>query len=175
MGLDMYLYEKQVHEVAYWRKANAIHGWIINNSGAVDNCTPIHLTKQDLIQLRDDCQKVLDEGTAETAMKLLPPTEGFFFGSNNIDEWYWEDIKDTIEKLNTALEQSVDDAMFEYQASWQTMSEYATSGDSYEDAKMLTRKIHEFFRPDIQVIHDALIDAYEYGKQQGIESERNKQ
>jgi hypothetical protein len=105
-------------QVAYWRKANAIHGWIINNSGAVDNCTPIHLTKQDLVQLRDDCQKVIDEGTKETAMELLPPTEGFFFGSNGIDEWYWEDIKDTIAKLNTALEQSVDDAMFEYQASW---------------------------------------------------------
>jgi hypothetical protein len=114
----MYLYEKQTHEVAYWRKANAIHGWIINNAGAVDNCTPIHLTKMDLVQLRDDCQKVLDEGTVETAMQLLRPTSGFFFGSNTIDEWYWQDIKDTIEKLNTVLEQSVDDAMFEYLASW---------------------------------------------------------
>jgi hypothetical protein len=55
------------------------------------------------------------------------------------------------------------------------MSEYSRSGDSYEDAKMLMRKVHEFFLPDIDVIHEALIDAYEYGYQQGIESERNKQ
>jgi hypothetical protein len=54
----------------------------------------------------------------ETAMELLPPTSGFFFGSHTIDEWYWQDIKDTIEKLDTALEQSVDDATFEYLASW---------------------------------------------------------
>lgn len=118
MGLDMYLYEKQVYEVAYWRKANAIHGWIINNSGAVDDCTLISLTKQDIVQLRDDCQKVLDKGTQEIAMELLPPAEGFFFGSNQIDEWYWDNIKDTIEKLNKAIDESVDDAMFEYQASW---------------------------------------------------------
>jgi CTP:phosphocholine cytidylyltransferase-like protein len=51
-------------------------------------------------------------------MDLLPPASGFFFGTTDISEWYWEDIKDTIEKLNTALEQSVDDAMFEYLASW---------------------------------------------------------
>ena len=118
MGLDMYLYEKQVHEVAYWRKANAIHGWIINTTNAIDDCTPISLTKQDLYNLREVCIKVLDAHTEEKAMELLPPTPGFFFGASEVGDWYWEDIKDTIDKLNEALEQSVDDAMFEYLASW---------------------------------------------------------
>jgi hypothetical protein len=118
MGLDMYLYEKQVHEVAYWRKANAIHGWIINRTNAIDDCTPISLTKQDLYDLREVCIKVLDEHTEDVAMDLLPPTPGFFFGTTDVSDWYWEDVKDTIDKLNTALEQSVDDAMFEYYASW---------------------------------------------------------
>jgi hypothetical protein len=114
----MYLYEKQVHEVAYWRKANAIHGWIINRAGAVDDCTPVPLTKQDLYDLREACIKVLDARTEEAALELLPPTTGFFFGSNTVDEWYWEDVKETIAKLNDALDQSVDDAIFEYLASW---------------------------------------------------------
>jgi len=118
MGLDMYLYEKQVHEVAYWRKANAIHGWIIAYSGAVDDGTPIPLTKRDLYVLREVCLEVLNAHTEERAMELLPPTEGFFFGNNKIDEWYWSDVSDTIDKLNTVFEQSVDDAMFEYYASW---------------------------------------------------------
>jgi hypothetical protein len=118
MGLDMYLYEKQVHEVAYWRKANAIHGWIINTTNAIDDCTPISLTKQDLYNLREVCMDVLDVHTEDYAEEMLPPTSGFFFGANQIGDWYWEDLKDTIDKLNTALEQSVDDAMFEYQASW---------------------------------------------------------
>ena len=118
MGLDMYLYEKQTHEVAYWRKANAIHNWIINYAGVEDNCTPISLTKEDLIQLRNVCSEELIAYTEEAAMDLLPPASGFFFGSTAVDEWYWEDIRETIDKINTALEQSVDDAMFEYQASW---------------------------------------------------------
>lgn len=118
MGLDMYLYEKQVHEVAYWRKANAIHGWIINYTGREDDCTPINLTKGDLYNLRETCMAVLNAHTEEVAMELLPPAEGFFFGTTLINDWYWSDVEETVEKLNEALEQSVDDAMFEYQASW---------------------------------------------------------
>lgn len=118
MGLDMYLYEKQVHEVAYWRKANAIHSWIINHANVIDDCTPINLTKEDLIQLRNVCTEVLNAHTEEVALDLLPPASGFFFGSDAIDDWYWNNIEETIVLLNTALDESVDDAMFEYQASW---------------------------------------------------------
>lgn len=114
----MYLYEKEVSEVAYWRKANAIHGWIINRTNAIDDCTPIQLTKQDLFELLDTCAKVLEVGTSDYAEKFLPPTEGFFFGSGAIDDWYWENVKETIEKLTTIIEQSTEDALFEYQASW---------------------------------------------------------
>jgi hypothetical protein len=118
MGLDMYLYRKETEEIAYWRKANAIHGWFINNANVVDDCTPIHVTRQDIIQLRDDCQKVIDEGTTETAWELLPPTSGFFFGSREIDDWYWDDIKSTLEKLNRIIDETEDDTEFEYHASW---------------------------------------------------------
>ena len=116
MGLDMYLYEKEVNQVAYWRKANAIHGWIIDRTGVVDDCTPINLTKQDLYDLREICIEVLSD--PDKAEKILPPTSGFFFGSATIDEWYWEDLRDTVSKLNTIIDQSVDDAAFEYRASW---------------------------------------------------------
>lgn len=118
MGLDMYLYEKEVHEVAYWRKANAIHGWIINHTNAIDDCTPISLTKQDLIDLRDTCLQVLETNDADFAEEMLPPAAGFFFGSNAIDEGYWADVKETAEKLTEIINQSVEDATFEYQASW---------------------------------------------------------
>ena len=118
MGLDMYLYEKQVHEVAYWRKANAIHGWIIKYTNSVDDCTPISLSKRDLYVLRETCIEVLNARTEEVALDLLPPAEGFFFGGTGIDDWYWGNLEDTVSKLNEALEQSVDDAMFEYLASW---------------------------------------------------------
>ena len=84
MGLDMYLYKKEVEEVAYWRKANAIHGWIINHTNAIDDCTPITLRKQDLYELREVCIKVLESNSKDLAEELLPPTSGFFFGSYEV-------------------------------------------------------------------------------------------
>jgi hypothetical protein len=117
MGLDMYLYQKETHEVAYWRKANAIHCWFMKLTD-IDDCSPVSVDKSALIELRDDCQKVLDEGTIGTAMELLPPASGFFFGSTEIDEWYWSDIRETLTKLNEIIDNSTEDQEFEYRASW---------------------------------------------------------
>ena len=112
MGLDMYLYEKQTHEVAYWRKANAIHGWIINTTNAIDDCTPISLTKQDLYNLREVCINVSNVHTEDYAKEMLPPSSGFFFGGTEIDEWSWKNVEETVKKLTTIINQSVDDATF---------------------------------------------------------------
>ena len=47
-------------QVGYWRKANAIHGWIVRNcANGVDECQRISLNKQDLISLRDSCVSAL--------------------------------------------------------------------------------------------------------------------
>jgi len=32
-------------------------------------------------------------------MELLPPSEGFFFGSSDIDDYYWQDLEYTVEQL----------------------------------------------------------------------------
>jgi len=119
MGLDMWLYEKEVTEVAYWRKSNAIHGWFVDTiNDGVDDCTPIEVRKQDIILLRDLCESLIKTKDAELAAEILPPTAGFFFGNDEIDEDYWLDIQETIDKLNTIIDQSTEDAVFEYQASW---------------------------------------------------------
>ena len=119
MGLDMYLSRKITDEVAYWRKANAIHGWFIRNlANGEDNCRTIHVNMSDLYALRDDVQKVLDEGTEEAVMELLPPTPGFFFGGTEVDEYYWECLKYTLDKLNDIIDNSTEDQEFEYHASW---------------------------------------------------------
>lgn len=42
--------------VAYWRKANAVHGWIVRElANGVDKCQRIDLDRDDLIRLRDAC------------------------------------------------------------------------------------------------------------------------
>jgi hypothetical protein len=119
MGLDMWLYRKDVDEVAYWRKENAIHNWFITNyANGVDDCNSIEVDRVGLVVLRDICLQVSQAGNAELAMELLPPVAGFFFGSSQIDDWYWEGVKDTADKLTAIIDETSEDQMFEYQASW---------------------------------------------------------
>ena len=114
-------------EVGYWRKANAIHNWFVKNvQNGVDECQPTRLEWEDLDQLRQDCKKVKEDNSrAET---LLPPAAGFFFGSTELDEWYFRSLDttiDTIDKIEKALvTEQLDDGTryskwdFEYQSSW---------------------------------------------------------
>jgi len=40
----------------------------------------------------------------DKADELLPPQSGFFFGSTDVDEWYLEQLKYTVERLDVLLE-----------------------------------------------------------------------
>lgn len=54
-----------------------------------------------------DFVKVIDnEEVVEAMHNLLPTADGFFFGSTDYDEWYVEDIKNTVEQLNHILEET---------------------------------------------------------------------
>ena len=64
MGLDSYLGGKNsdgsLTEVAYWRKANAIHGWFVNNvQNGVDKCQKSPVTRQQLNELLSVCHEVI--------------------------------------------------------------------------------------------------------------------
>ena len=100
MGLDMYAYrvaQKDVvndfefnsdqdgaNDIAYWRKFNALHGWMERlyraKGGTKEsfNCAPLRLELTDLDQLQRDIGE-----------NKLEPTVGFFFGEQTI---YPEDI-----------------------------------------------------------------------------------
>jgi hypothetical protein len=51
--------------------------------------------------LREVCQKILDNN--ELAEKLLPTASGFFFGGTEYDQWYFNDIEETIKIIDNAL------------------------------------------------------------------------
>ena len=89
MGLDMYLYRAEKNtaewhdqtleegwcdcakcrpaykwrekgEIGYWRKANAIHGWFVNNlADGVDECQQIPVSVTDLLLLKSACEKAI--------------------------------------------------------------------------------------------------------------------
>lgn len=119
-------------EVAYWRKANAIHKWIYENCAREEQADyeDIEVSKEKLEELVEVCKRVLaDLETCEksktkihtgwsggedmyevynskVAEELLPTQAGFFFGSTEYSEWYKEDLEDTIEQITRVLEET---------------------------------------------------------------------
>lgn len=108
------------YPVLYWRKANAIHGWFVNEcADGIDECQRIYVSRESLVKLRDLCQSVIKQPAM--AGDILPPTSGFFFGTYEIDDWYMEDMKHTVNALNHILSVVPDDNWdwsFVYRASW---------------------------------------------------------
>jgi hypothetical protein len=54
------------------------------------------------------------------AARLLAPEEGFFFGSQDFDESYWEDLKHTVEVIDRCIHLSKQPGYwsFQYRSSW---------------------------------------------------------
>ena len=124
--------------VAYWRKANAIHAWLLEEIAPEggDNCQPLDVSVETLTELRDICRAVLElrthfqdglispDALVEGCMELLPTQSGFFFGSTEIGPWYFEDMEYTVERLTQLLDwygSNTDNGIFPhfiYQASW---------------------------------------------------------
>lgn len=114
---------KQVEvEAMYWRKANAIHKWFVDNvQEGVDECQESWIDSQKLYELRDVCEAVLAD--RDQAATLLPAQSGFFFGGTDYDEYYFDDVERTLKWLNGLLVKDTFDEKFKkwdfyYQASW---------------------------------------------------------
>ena len=143
MGLDMYLNAKRflwhneddigakiaeafpelagkrvkevIIEAMYWRKSNQIHAWFVENvQKGVDDCGNYYVSREQLEELR---QLILAALATKDASKL-PPQAGFFFGSDKVDQYYWEDLRETEEKLNKIMEELPQGWDFEYHSSW---------------------------------------------------------
>lgn len=156
MGLDLYLYRqryvrgdkaKKVKElvgekaegsvsvktnVAYWRKANAIHRFFYDFTGEDEDTREIYIPYECLEELLKRCKEIkskvkLIDGKVSAGYtykdgkrvdmwedgkvikdsslceELLPTQEGFFFGDTDYNECYMDDINDTIEQLEQIM------------------------------------------------------------------------
>lgn len=122
--LDESLINEIITQEAYWRKANAIHAWFVDNvADGEDDCREVYVTIEQLTTLRDLCKQILDAPESNRVMlaeKLLPTRGGFFFGSTDYDQYYFDDLRLTVEQLERALA-NVGEGMgslFCYRASW---------------------------------------------------------
>jgi len=104
-------------ELGYWRKANAIHKWFVDNcQGGRDECQETEVSRDDLQKLLDACRQVLKK--RKLARDLLPPANGFFFGSTELDQYYFDDIQATIDILEHVLSPELNNWEIYYQSSW---------------------------------------------------------
>ena len=86
----------------YWRKSNQIHQWFVENvQGGVDNCQEYSVSLDQLKLLSKTIEPALVSTTV--ASELLPTSEGFFFGSQEYDQYYFEDLKTTKTQIDKII------------------------------------------------------------------------
>jgi len=128
--IDLTKVSEITEQVGYWRKSNAIHKWFVDNcQDGADDCKEYSVDSKEFADLLDICKQIKEDHSKAEA--LLPPQEGFFFGSTDFDEWYFHDIDDTIKilepivKLNNQMKEEQEKGIhhqdypyYYYQASW---------------------------------------------------------
>jgi hypothetical protein len=107
---------KIIEEIAYWRKANAIHRWFVEHvQDGVDDCRQYLVSREQLAELLALVRTVLKERSR--AAELLPTQEGYFFGDTEYGDWYFDDLRDTEKALASALTEP-DSGRLYYSSSW---------------------------------------------------------
>jgi hypothetical protein len=132
-------------QVGYWRKFNALHNWFVENcQDGRDECQESYVDREKLEELVVTLHEV--KNILETSPKkkvqvkngwsngedtfveievvedseklddLFPTSSGFFFGGTEYDEYYQEQVNETIEMITDLLKDETGD--YYYQASW---------------------------------------------------------
>ena len=105
-------------DAMYWRKANAIHKWFVDNvQDGNDDCRSYYVCHSQLSDLLGVINQVLDY--PEEAEDILPTTSGCFFGHTGYDEYYMDTLRHTQNGLAKILSMpDLDTWSFEYMSSW---------------------------------------------------------
>ena len=104
--------------LAYWRKANAIHKWFVENiQEGNDNCGEYYVNREQLTELMELCESILKG--EKLARQDLPTASGFFFGSTEYDDFYKEDLQHTANRIKKILgDSALMKVDFYYSSSW---------------------------------------------------------
>ena len=114
-----------VEDVMYWRKANWIHKWFVDNvQGGNDDCGEYSLESSQLERLMNLCKEVMDTAIVKDGKiandqdmaDILPTEGGFFFGSEGYDQWYIDETERTYYALRDLLSEGAE--LYYYHSSW---------------------------------------------------------
>jgi hypothetical protein len=108
-------------ELMYWRKANQIHQWFVDNvQNGVDDCGSYVVDLCQIDELLYDIDLVLSNHSL--ADDVLPTQSGFFFGGTEYDKYYFSDLRETKRKLKPLRKRKAyrDETRYEfrYSSSW---------------------------------------------------------
>ena len=131
-----YGHKSIIEDVGYWRKANAIHKWFVDNiQDGEDDCGYYEVAPEQLEELLNICKlikqkcvlkkgkiangyriengkkvPIMEDGeyieNPEVAAEYLPTQSGFFFGGTDYEQWYMKDIESTIEISTKVLKET---------------------------------------------------------------------
>lgn len=104
-----------------WRKANQIHHWFCEHCKCLEPEVLYSVTPADLSELCVTIEKVLKDHSK--AKILLPTWSGFFYGSMEYDEWYFDELEYSLKQLKMVLQDIEDNDLLSkraliYYASW---------------------------------------------------------
>lgn len=146
VNIDFNRVSEITESAGYWRKANHIHNWFVENvQDGKDDCGEYYVSEDNMEELLNICKTIKDEcplvpatirngrvykdgewvdiledgylmNNSHIASKLLPTRDGFFFGSTDYNQYYMQDIEDTIKILEECLKD--ESGMYYYSSSW---------------------------------------------------------
>ena len=111
---------QHLYQIGLFRKVNALHGWMSRHFHAqspngIPSDAQAGFHPSLLRVLRNDCQRVLDafaksqKKGEKIAKRAFPTSEGFYFGSEDYDEWFVQDIRELLDFVDTVLSVCDDD------------------------------------------------------------------
>lgn len=118
MGLD-HGFMANDNDIIVLRKANHIHKWMCDHTDwddDRDNGDKLEIPVERIKTLMAFMKAVLLD--PDMASTYMPRSSGFFFGSLEYDQWYFDDIKKTLEALEQYLDENPDAETITYWAWW---------------------------------------------------------
>lgn len=100
---------------AYWRKANQIHNWFVQNvQNGTDDCGEYEVSGSKLLELVKLCEEVSEVHSTNYSDTHLPTVDGFFFGGTSYDDYYYDTTRDTVDMLRNVKPTET----YVYHSSW---------------------------------------------------------
>jgi hypothetical protein len=101
-------------EDMYYRKVNFLYAYFADR---LDNEQCI-VTLADCKKIIKYAETILETRDTDLAAKLLPTQSGFFFGSTEYNDYYFDDVRDVLEQFSEYIDDWTDDTIGWVYFSW---------------------------------------------------------